>query len=248
MTLRKQGARSLASRGSGAPSSSIPKRRQTKASRGASAEVQRHAIANLAEAIFAERGYAGATIRVVAARAGCSVGQIYKLYPNKLELYRAILEGRMGKLAEVLDETMAEPTSVCERLDRIVRATLLFFQENSAFFRIYSQEADLRLPPGSRRHRERIARLRQHGLDRVAELIRAGQDNGELRRDLDPADATVSLFGMVKGHAAERFWHGAETPLEAQAAPILELFLRGARSEVPVRTSARAGKTQGGGW
>jgi len=218
--LRTRGARSLGSRGSGAPAPI--NHRSTNQDR------QRRSVERLAEAIFAERGYRDTTIRLVAARAKCSVGQIYKLYPNKLELYRGILESRIECLTALVDGIVDGPENACERLDRCVRAVLEFFQANSGFFLIYAQETGGRLWAGGKGlSRGKLFAMRQHALDRVIELVHEGQRRGELRADLDAASATISLFGMIKGQAGERMWRREERTLAQEAGGIVELFFRG---------------------
>lgn len=205
-----------------------PESGSSRKARVAIQERQRTNVARLAEAIFAERGFRGTTIRLVASRARCSVGQIYKLYPSKLDLYRGILEARGVALSNLVDEIAAESGGVRARLEKIVRAVLEFFQANSAFFRIYAMESGARLWPAALSPRSsRLAEMRARGLDRVARLIREGQDAGELRRDLDPMQATVALFGMIKGQAGERVWKRQGKVQVEDADVILELFFRG---------------------
>jgi AcrR family transcriptional regulator len=186
-------------------------------------------VARLAEAIFAQRGFRGTTIRQVAARARCSVGQIYKLFPSKLDLYRGILETRGEKLGALVDAIVVEPGSVRGRLERIVRAVLAFFQENSDFFHIYSIETGAgHWTTALNPRRSRLGKLRRHGLEAVAGLVREGQQSGELRSDLDPMQATIALFGMIKGYSGEQMWSRTDQRLEDGAEVILRLFFHGA--------------------
>ena len=197
-------------------------------SREANHARQRETITRLAEGIFAQRGFRGTTIRLVASRARCSVGQIYKLFPSKYDLYRGILETRGENLTALVDTIIDEPVGVRLRIERVVRALLEFFQENSAFFRIFARETG----PGvwsSALHSKtsRMARLRRHGLEQVTALMREGQERGELRADLDPAKATTVLFGMIKGQVGEQILFRGEGRLVDDADLIIEVFFRG---------------------
>ena len=53
-------------------------------------------ILDAAEALFAERGYAGTTLRDVAAAVGIRNPSLYNHFPNKESLYAAVLERGIG--------------------------------------------------------------------------------------------------------------------------------------------------------
>jgi TetR/AcrR family transcriptional regulator len=55
-------------------------------------EVNERAILAAAESVFAERGYSGATMSMIAARAGSPKANIHYYFPTKEGLYRAVIE------------------------------------------------------------------------------------------------------------------------------------------------------------
>ena len=74
-------------------------------------------ILDAAEALFAERGYAGATLRDVATAVGVRTPSLYNHFPSKESLYAAVLERGISPVLDVL-------TAVVEargRSDRDVR-------------------------------------------------------------------------------------------------------------------------------
>jgi len=74
-------------------------------------------ILDAAEAVFAERGYAGATLRDVAAQVDLRTPSLYNHFPNKESLYAAVLE---RGISPVLD-ALAEVVEARDRSDRDVR-------------------------------------------------------------------------------------------------------------------------------
>src|ERR1700742_486851 len=54
-------------------------------------EVNERAILAAAESVFAERGYSGATMSMIAARAGSPKANIHYYFPTKERLYRAVI-------------------------------------------------------------------------------------------------------------------------------------------------------------
>lgn len=196
--------------------------------RSAHADKQRQAIEHLAEDIFAKRGYRGATVREVAAKAGCSVGQIYKLYPNKLELYRAVIESKANILGSLVQQTLDANASPEERLRRMVYLFLGFFQKHVTIFRIIELETGPLLVRGDRRFLKRLNLWREQVLDRTTEVFRQGQRDGAFRAELDAQLATISFFGLLKGHTGEWILN-TEGMLVDRADAILDLFFAGVR-------------------
>src|SRR6266545_604767 len=63
-----------------------------------SAENSKQKILQAAGAIFAEFGYAQASMRSIAEKAGISVGGLYLYFKNKEDLYLTFMQDWMGKL------------------------------------------------------------------------------------------------------------------------------------------------------
>jgi AcrR family transcriptional regulator len=61
-------------------------------------------ILDVAEELFAERGYAGTTLRDVAGRVGLRNPSLYNHFPNKESLYAAVLRRGIGPVLETLGE------------------------------------------------------------------------------------------------------------------------------------------------
>ena len=74
-------------------------------------------ILDAAEALFAERGYAGATLRDVAAEVGVRTPSLYNHFPSKESLYAAVLERGISPVLDVLTEVV----ETRDRSDRDVR-------------------------------------------------------------------------------------------------------------------------------
>lgn len=59
-------------------------------------------ILDAAEVVFAESGFAGASVRDIAARAGLNAASLYNYYPGKQELYEAVLDRALTPIFEML--------------------------------------------------------------------------------------------------------------------------------------------------
>lgn len=62
------------------------------------AAMKREAILAAAREVFAEQGLDQASMRVIAARAGCTTGAVYPLFASKEHIYAALLEQSLAAL------------------------------------------------------------------------------------------------------------------------------------------------------
>jgi AcrR family transcriptional regulator len=80
-----------------------------------------------AEAGFAERGFAGTSLRDVATAVGIRIPSLYNHFPSKAELYKAVLTSAIGSIADVLErvdagEISREPRDVMAAMMEVFRA------------------------------------------------------------------------------------------------------------------------------
>jgi TetR/AcrR family transcriptional regulator len=132
---------------------------------------------------FAERGYDGATLDRIAARAGCSKAIIIRHFGSKRELYRSVLNARYAELSR--RETVREvpPDTPIERMLSHILADLFKFNaDNPDFSRLLSWE---NLHGAAHLDNDAARAARQPGWERLVEMLRAAQDDGHIRRDLD---------------------------------------------------------------
>ena len=168
-------------------------------------------------------------MREVAAKAGCSVGQIYKLYPNKLELYRSIIDAKtsiLGSMAQQNPRLGGLPGGAPAA--RAFYLLLGFFQEHVTIFRIVALETGPLLVRGNRHFLDRVDHWRGKILGSYHGGIRQGQLDGSFRPELDARLTAISFFGLLKGHTGEWILH-MDGLLVDRADAILDLFFAGVR-------------------
>ena len=177
------------------------------------------------------RGYAGASIREIAAEAGFSVGGVYQRFPGKAELFAAVLDALWREYLAATRAALTEPT-FAQRLAAYTRATSEFVGARRAFLAIVAAErATIAGALGGEVGRQ-LARRRQERRRQVVKLMKSGLAEGVLRfgdaeflasaylglvtqcqtdalagpRTLPPADDVVSLFcsGAATGRRTRR--------------------------------------------
>jgi AcrR family transcriptional regulator len=147
-------------------------------------------LTDVALAVFAERGYDGASMDDVARAAGITKASIYHHVAGK----EALLGRGLGRALDALFAILAEPGATDgapeDRLRHIVRrvaeTTLRMQPELTVLFRVRGG-SDVQLAALERRRA-----FDQH----VAELIARAQASGALRGDLDARVIARLVFGM----------------------------------------------------
>ncbi|MFP6606535.1 MAG: TetR/AcrR family transcriptional regulator [Myxococcota bacterium] len=95
---------------------------------------RRQALLETAEAVFAERGFTGATMAEIAARAGYSAGNLYNVFKGKDALFAEVLGIRADQVLEQVRRALRAGGSLGETIDRYVDATLELVEQHRGFF------------------------------------------------------------------------------------------------------------------
>lgn len=144
---------------------------------------KRHAVVEAALEEFAGRGYEGASLNTVVRRAGISKGSLFTYFPTKAALFDALVRLAAGDIREDLralrDRSRQEPFAL--RLEALVRTGMDFLERRPGLARIWFRVLPAgHVPLG----RSQVEALRRRSREFLEELIREGQERGELRRDL----------------------------------------------------------------
>ena len=174
------------------------------------------AILDAAAHVFSEQGTA-ASLADVAAAAGVSRATLYRYYPNREALLKALGAHALTELASRLDDAGLERATVKEAIERLARA-------NVAVGERYAVLASEQCMP-DRADAERLVGAPMRA------VFERGIASGQLRQDL-PADVLLELFAgtiMAAIKLTQRHQLGAEEASAAAAA----VFLDGARPRRP---------------
>jgi TetR/AcrR family transcriptional regulator len=109
------------------------------------ADRSRAALLSAAERLFAERGYAGASMADIGAAAGLSRGAPGYFFGSKAALYRAVLQELFAAREQALEPAFAPLRSGAEDLDDALRAAIRgyvgFLRARPAFVQVMEREA-----------------------------------------------------------------------------------------------------------
>jgi AcrR family transcriptional regulator len=148
-------------------------------------------LLDTAVAVFNERGYDATSMEELATRLGVTKSAIYHHVSSKVELLRLALDRALDALFAVTEEPGASSGPAIDRLEHVVRGSVRVLTEQLPFVTLL-----LRVRGNS--PVEEAAQARRREFDRiVTDLVRAAEEEGGVRPDVDPAVTSRLLFGTV---------------------------------------------------
>jgi AcrR family transcriptional regulator len=154
----------------------------------------RDAILDAAELLFARLGFAAATIKQIGAEAGVNPALLYYYFPDKQQLYQAVLDRRVGAFAREVPERIPPEVAPLEGIRLLLKAQVAFLRSSPHVPRLMARElADHEAANA----RPVLQELATGAFRRLCDLIRAGQAEGSIRPDLDPAFTAVSIIAQA---------------------------------------------------
>lgn len=198
-------------------------------------------IIDAAAAVFAERGYHGASTQDVADRIGMRQASLYYYVPSKEAALEQVCLRSVGDFVERAQAIAAGPGGAADKLAAIVASHLAPVETRGDYVRCFLRERRF-LPRDSARRIGRVAHQYEGVLQGV---IEAGIAAGELRRDLDPRLTTLALIGMCN---AAMEWYGREpnAPLDRIANRFAALVVDGMRVARGAPPSGNRARESGG--
>ncbi|GAA2104628.1 TetR/AcrR family transcriptional regulator [Brevibacterium salitolerans] len=187
---------------------STPRTRQNAADRAAS-------IAEAARALLTESGFASATVKSVAARAGCSPGLLYTYFPDRAALLRGAFAHAAGHELAAVTRALEEAETVAEAASGLVST---FISRALAGARLADALLFEALPADV--ETERLS-FRTSYAAAIAARLQAGVDAGEIPEQ-DTGLTARALSGALSGCLQEPIHDSGRSEFsEAEAAALI---------------------------
>lgn len=143
--------------------------------------------------LFVAHGYHGISMREIAAAVGVSKAGLYYHFQDKEHLLLALLRDHLERIEAVLIEAVRAGESAREQVRALLRGIFALSPEQRSVIRLASQEVG-QLGVEARAEFSRL--YAAQFTDRIAAILQAGIDRGELR-PVDLHLATWLLLGMA---------------------------------------------------
>lgn len=181
----------------------------------AKGQARRQAIVDEALAVFSRTGFHSGSLREIAKRVGLTPAGLMHHFADKEELFAEVLRQRDDKVREAAGDP-AEHTLV-QQAEKVVAYNQSSRGLTSLYAIVSAEATDSEHPS----HQDFAERYRS-GAANGEQLLRAAQEAGEVRADLDPALAARLISAVMDGIQLQ--WLLDES---VDMVPLFEEFVRG---------------------
>ena len=143
--------------------------------------------------LFAEKGYAGTSVREIVSLAGVTKPVLYYYFQSKEGLFQAILDSAAAEQEAILEEALQKPGTALERIVHLYRRIYQGLMEHHQLFKLINH---LFFGPPSGAPRYDIERFHRRMVEVIKEIYLGGLRQGELR-EVDPDEATLLVLGVT---------------------------------------------------
>ena len=191
---------------------------------------KRDRILQAAVKVFARSGYFGARVADIAKKARVADGTIYLYFRSKEDILVSLFDEVMAEHIEKGRQELRPVRGVPARLQVIAEHHLRLLGGNRDLAVVF--QVELRQ---STKFMERFTTSwLQNYLAVISEVIEEGQGNGTLRADLPRMLVTKAFFGALDEMVTSWILSKKHYDLTRDAAPVVDLFLRGAAVPRPI--------------
>jgi AcrR family transcriptional regulator len=162
---------------------------------------KREHILIVAEELFGEKGFDGASVRDIAQKAGVNLAMISYYFGSKEKLLEALIVFRAEYAYGILEELNKDQSlSPWDKIDRLVDFYVDRILHNLRFHNIMYQEASA---VRSGEIKSRIIAIKKRNLDQITKIITDGQQK-KLFRQVDVPLTVGTIMGTISNYTQSK--------------------------------------------
>jgi AcrR family transcriptional regulator len=202
---------------------------------GSSSEDPTKRLAIIEQAIraFAELGFRGTDVQMIADRAGVGKGTVYRYFHSKEELFWATTYEVLIRLERHVSQAMEGVEGACAQFRAAAAAYSEFFVNNPQYLELTIQDRAEFRGSGPESHQEHHEKM----IAKMGEILQQGIESGELR-PVDPEQTTIALGSLLYG-AALLGGHLRSVDVREMTKHGVDVFLQGIVAESLLATTEK---------
>ncbi len=165
-------------------------------------DLTRRVILDAATTEFANNGYAGASVNVIAAAANVNKRMLYHYFGKKDDLYLAVLERACRHLRAAQMRLRLAELEPREAIESLVMFTWNYFLEHPELLRLFNGESQMRAH--YLRRSPRIRELHEPLIAMLGDVLRRGAAEGLFRPAVDPLQLYITMTSLSSHFLSHR--------------------------------------------
>lgn len=151
-------------------------------------------ILQVAERLFAEEGFDGASIRTIAKEAGVNIAMISYYFGSKEKLLEALILYRTGSMKMQLESILGEDLPPFDKIDRLVDLYISRINKHKCMYQIMHFELSTK-----KRilNMESFMNIKKENTAIFRRIIQEGQDAGAFRKDVNTDLIPATVMGTL---------------------------------------------------
>ena len=190
-------------------------------------EVRQEQIVEAAMNLIASRGLKGLSMAALANRIGLVPSAIYRHFKSKDDIVDVMLGVIRERLLTNIRITCKETSEPMERLQSILKRHVETLRENRAIPRIIFSEDVF---TGNPKRRNKVYGIVVGYLEDLNEIIRDGQEKGQIRSDMDSKTVALMFLGMIQPGAILWFLSDGKFDISKQSEKNWNVFRKAIRA------------------
>ena len=185
---------------------------------------KRDRIRKAAWELFSTTGFDETTTRAVARRAGVASGTLFLYAPDKADLLFMVFHDRLSTTVDAALASVPRKATLVDQLAHVCSRLFAMYGEHPAL----AKQFVAALPGGAGPNAEQVNALTAAFLHRLATLIAAAQERGEVDASIAPLQGAAATFAFY--FATLMAWLSGMTPhagLDPMMGASLELLMNG---------------------
>ncbi|MFO1300012.1 MAG: TetR/AcrR family transcriptional regulator [Burkholderiaceae bacterium] len=174
--------------------------------------------------LAAEQNPSEITTAAIATRMGLTQGALFRHFPTKDAIWRAVMDWVAERLMSRVDRAASSAASPLGALEAIFMAHVAFIAEHPGVPRMMFGELQR---PGDSATRRMVQALLERYRDRLRVLIEQGRASGELDPEVDPDQAALLFVGTIQGLVMQSLVAGDMQRVGRDAAGAFSTLCRG---------------------
>ncbi len=182
---------------------------------------KRELILDAAGRVFGQFGLRKTTVGDIIREAGVARATVYKYFPGKEEIFRAVIERETDDIFRVVREAVGAETTTRGKLRACLLTQVALVREKLNLYRVTRQALSDVVPPPKEKEGHTAAML---GI--LGDILSAGVESGEVSvPDVDRAARAMVV--LLRGLAHGEIFEGGTQDHEAVVDTLLEMLFMG---------------------